>query len=701
MGLRADRQRRRRRLSGARVSADLFTLLGIRPIVGRVFVPAEDVYGAGHVAIVSERLWRQRLGATSDLSARSITLNGERHAVVGVMPRDFRLPDADVWAPLALEPFALAQHGTRPLIVVGRLADGATIAHARAEMDSIAADLARRFPDASTGWGAEVISLDEHLVGRIRPTLILVWGAVALVLLAACANTAGFMFARAGARRQEIAVRAALGAGRARLVRRLLGESVSLALIAGCVGIPFASALLTVLVRLAPPDLMSLAEARIDVRVAVFSAGLSVVTGVAFGLLPALRATQDDLSPLLRAGRAEGAALPAVFRNAAIACQIAIALIVLICAGLLVRSFDRVLAVEPGLDPERVLTMTVAPGPRYAEPARRAMFFAQLLHDLEAIPGVVSAGFVSHPPLASPPLTVDFSVDGRTTPPGALQSAAYSAVGGQWFETMGVTLLRGRRFAPGDADGAPPVVVISANLAKLLWPAGDAVGHRLIVGGTIGADQAAREIVGVAGDVRASLESAPPLQIYVPYPQNPWPSMSVAVRTSGDPGLWSRRVREAVSALDPDQAPYNVRTFDQIVSRAVATRRFQAQIVSLFALVALALALGGVYGIVTYTVRLRTREIGVRMALGAPRRSLIFLAVRDSMVAALAGIMAGVLIAAALTRALERMLYEIPATDPITFAIAIAIAGTIAAGGAMLAAGRATSIDPLSALRVD
>ena len=444
-----------------------------------------------------------------------------------------------------------------------------------------------------------------------------------------------------------------------------------------------------------------MADARIDLRVAVFSAGLSIVTGVVFGLLPALRATHDDLSPLLRAGRAGGAALPAVFRNAAVACQIAVALIVLICAGLLVRSFDRVLAVNPGVDSARVVTMTVAPGPRYAEPARRAAFFAQLLHDLEAIPGVVSAGLVSHPPLASPPLTVDFSVEGRTTAQGTLPSAAYSAVGGQWFETMGVTLVRGRRFAPGDSDGAPPVVMISANLAKLLWPAGDAVGHRLIVGGTIGADQAAREIVGVAGDVRMSIESAPSLQIYVPYPQNPWPSMSVAVRTSGDPALWSRRLREAVSALDPDQAAYNVRTFDQIVSRAVATRRFQALIVSLFALVALALSLGGVYGIVTYTVRLRTLEIGVRMALGAPRRSVILLAVRDSMIAATAGIVAGVLIASALTRALERMLYEIPATDPMTFAGAVAVAAAIAGVGAMLAAGRATSNNPLSALRVD
>ncbi|HVD93418.1 MAG TPA: FtsX-like permease family protein, partial [Vicinamibacterales bacterium] len=479
------------------------------------------------------------------------------------------------------------------------------------------------------------------------------------------------------------------------------GESVTLAIVAGITGIPLASGLLAVLVSLAPPDLTSLSGAAIDLRVAVFSIVLSIVTGIVFGLVPALRATGDDLSPLLRGGRSGGAASPAVFRNAAVACQMAIALIVVICAGLLVRSFDRLLAVHPGVDPHRVLTMTVAPGPRYADPARRAAFFAQLLHDIEAIPGVVSAGLVSHPPLASLVLTVDFSVEGATTSQRAMPSASYSAVGGKWFETMGISLLRGRGFTPRDTEGTPAVVIISANLAKLLWPAGDAVGHRLIVGGTIGADSSPREIVGVASDVRASLESAPPLQIYVPYPQNPWPSMSVAVRTVGNPALWTGPVRAAVSALDPDQAVYNIRTFDQIVSRAVATRRFQALIVSLFAVVALALCLSGVYGVVTYTVRLRTREIGVRMALGAPRGSLIRLAVRDSMVSATAGIVAGLLIASALTRALARMLYEIPPTDTVTFAAAVACAAAIAALGATIAARRATSIDPLTALRVE
>jgi putative ABC transport system permease protein len=689
------------RLSGARVSAELFPLLGVRPILGRTFLPSEDVYGASHVVLVSQRLWQQRLGA-SQLSERTLVLNGVPHAVVGVMPRDLRLPDADVWVPLALEPFALAQRGTRALTVVGRLAGGATLAQARSEMDAIAADLARRFPDANAGWGADAIPLDEHLVGRIRPTVLLLWGAVGLVLLAACANTAGLMFARAGARRQEIAVRRALGAGRARLVRRLLGESVTLALVAGVAGIPLASALLALLVRLAPPDLPSLGDARIDLRVAAFSVALSIVTGVVFGLLPALRTTHDDLSPLLRGGRSDGAAAPATFRNAAVACQMAIALIVLICAGLLVRSFDRLLSVDVGFDPQRVLTMTVAPGPRYADPTRRAAFFAQLLRDLEAIPGVVSAGFVSHPPLAAPPLTVDVAVEGRAPPtPRSIPSASYSAVGGKWFETMGVPLLRGRGFASSDAAGAPPVVVISENLARLLWPGSDPVGHRLIVGGTIGADTTPREVVGVAGNVRASLESPPPLQIYVPYSQNAWPSMSVAVRTSGDPAQWSRSARAAVSALDPDQAVYNVRPFDQIVSRAVATRRFQMLIVSLFALVALALSFSGVYGIVTYTVRLRTREIGIRMALGAPPPSVLLLAVRDSLIWSVAGIFAGGLVAMGVTRALTGMLYDIRPTDPLTFAMAAAGATAIAACGSALAARRATSIDPLDALRVE
>lgn len=313
---------------------------------------------------------------------------------------------------------------------------------------------------------------------------------------------------------------------------------------------------------------------------------------------------------------------------------------------------------------------------------------------------MVSAGFVSHPPLVGPRLSVDFTVAGRDAARSPAMPASYSAVGGRWFETMGVPIVRGRACAPEDAAGSPPVIVISDNLARLLWPDGDAIGHRLIVGGTIGADATPRAIVGVAGDVRGSLDAPPPRQIYVPYAQNPWPSMSVAVRTSGDPLQWSRAARAAVSTLDPDQAIYNLRPFEQIVSRAVATRRFQMSIVSLLALVALALSFSGVYGVVAYSVRLRTHEIGVRIALGAPRQSVLLLAVRDSMVWSIAGVAAGGIVASLATHALAGILYDIGPTDPLTFAAAAASTCALAAIGSALAARRATAIDPLDALRV-
>lgn len=691
------------RLIGARVSADLFPLLGIRPIVGKTFSAEDDVFGGPRVAVVSEALWQRRLGSDRDLARHTLVLNGVSHAVVGVLPHGFSLPAADVWVPLALEPFALAQPGTRALTVVGRLRNGASPAQASAELDAISQRLAARSRSGDTGWGAGAVPLQDQLVGAVRPTLLVAWGAVGLVLLIACANTASLMLARAAVRRREIAIRQALGAPRSRIAARVLGEGLVLALAGGVLGLALAVVLLRVVIALAPPDLPRLDGVGIDIPVAIFTAALSAATALVFGWLPAVRASQTGLSDELRAGTrgTTGAAGHTTLRHLAVSCQVGLTLVVLVGAGLLIRSFARASSIDAGFQSERVLTMTVSlPDARYGDPGRRSAFFSELLRRSAALPGVESAGFVSHVPLAGAPLTVDVTVDGRTGS-GARETllANCSVLAGDWFGTMRIPLIRGRMFSDRDGPGAPPVVIVNARLAARLWPGGDAVGHRLIVGAATGADQRPREIIGIAGDVRASLEAGPPDQVYLPHAQNPWPTLTMAIRTSGEPGRWTDPLRSTVLSIDPDQAVYNVRPFDSIVARALAARRFQAFIIVVFAAAALVLAAAGVYSVVAYGVRQRRQEIGVRLALGARGLDVVALAVGDSLRWAGWGLLCGGALAFVAARSLAGILYEIPPTDAAAFIGAAAVTSFVIVMGSAIAARAALTVDPLTALR--
>jgi putative ABC transport system permease protein len=696
------------RLTGARVSADLFPLLGVTPVAGRMFRADEDVFGAPRVAIVSESLWQRRLGSERDLAGRSLLLNGVAHAVVGVLPRGFRLPEADVFVPLALEPFAVSQPGNRALTIVGRLKDGATPAHAAAEVDAIARRLGEGglvlgSPKGDGGWGAAASPLNEHLTGPSRPTLLIAWGAVALVLLIACANTASLMLARSASRRHEIAVCRALGASRSRLAARVLNECMVLALAGGILGLPLAVALLKVVVSLAPPDLPRLDGLGLDLPLLAFTAGLSAATALLFGFLPAARSSRSDLSDDLRDGGrgALGGVAHATLRHLTVSCQVGLTVVVLVGAGLLVRSFARVGAIDPGFRADDVLTMTVSlPDAKYGDSRRRVEFFTQLLQRTGALPGVDAAGFVSHTPLAGAPLTADVAFEGGPGPPAVRTVLAnVSVVGGDWFAAMRIPLVRGRQFTDRDAAGMPPVVIISARMASRLWPNADPIGRRLVVGGTLGADRAPREIVGVAGDVRMSLEQAPPDQVYMPYAQNPWPTMSVVARTAGDPSRWANPLRSAVYAIDPDQAVYNLRSLDAVIARAVAARRFQVFVLSLFAGVALVLAATGVYSVVSYGVRQRHQELGVRLALGAHTADLLVLAVGDSLRWAAAGLAGGSVLAFFAARSLAGALYEVPPTDMVTFAGAVAAATAVVMLGATAAARSALRVEPIVALR--
>jgi putative ABC transport system permease protein len=696
------------RLTGARVSSDLFPLLGVTPIVGRTFTPEEDVFGRPRVALVSEGLWQRRLESDRDLTGRAIVLNGVSHAVVGVLPRGFRLPEADVFVPLALEHFTLTQPGNRALTVVGRLRNAATPAQAAEELDAIARRLSageggpvhRSLGEG--GWGAVAVPLNDHLTGPARPTLLIAWGAVALVLLIACANTASLMLARSAARRQEIAICRALGASRARLAARVLNESLALAVAGGALGLPLAVALLKVLVALAPPELPRLDGIGLDVPLVIFTAGLSAATAVLFGFLPAARSSRGDLSGDLRAGGrgAVGGVTHATLRHLAVSCQVGLTMVVLVGAGLLVRSFARVGAIDPGFSADEVITMTVSlPDAKYSDPRRRVEFFDQLLRRTVALPGVESAGLVSHTPLAGAQLSADVSFEGTPETSAKAVAANCSVVGGDWFRAMRIPLVRGRAFTDRDVMGTPPVVIVNARLAARLWPNADPIGQRVVVGGSLGADRTPREIVGIAGDVRTSLEQDPPDQVYMPYAQNPWPTMGVMARTAGDPSRSASALRSAVYGIDPDQAVYNVRPLEAVIARAVAARRFQVFVLSLFAAVALVLAATGVYSVVSYGVRQRRHELGVRLALGAGKADVLLLTLGDSVRWAAAGMAAGIVLAFFAARSLAGALYEVPPTDFVTFAGAVVAAGAVVLLGSTVAARAALQIDPLVALR--
>jgi predicted permease len=685
------------RIAGARVTASLLPLLGVRPMIGRAFTVEEDVYGGRPLAILSYARW-QRLGAPSALDQRPVVLNGIAHEVIGVLSPDARLPgpaEPEVLVPYGIEPFALTQRGNRALTVIARLGSGASLDQARADL----LDISREVNEPSGGrWTFGATPLTEQLTARFRPTLLLLGGAVAILLLIACANVAGLSIVRMNARRGELAVYRALGASPGWIARRLFLESVLLASVAGAIGLGLSSLFLQLLIVVAPPDLSRLVEAEINLRVALFAFGLSIVSGSLAGLAPAIRGRRADLSGALRAHGPAGRA-DALLRQGALAAQVALSAVVLLGAGLLFRSFERASAVDLGFDPSRSLTMTIAPDHKYADAARRLAFFDEVIAKTGSLRGVESAGIVSHVPLAGAPLTADIVAHGRRGDPSSPLVANYSAAGGDWFRAAGIPIQRGRAFTATDGPGAQPVVVLNESLARALWPGADPLGRQVVVGATLGADPSPRMVIGIAGDVRASIEAPVPLQVYIPHAQNPWPTMTLVVRATGDPAALAPEIRGILRSIDPAQAAYNVRPFRDIVSRALASRRFQLWIVSLFALAAAALSAFGVYAAVAFTVTLRTGEIGVRLALGARPSSVMILAARDSVLASVAGLAAGVVVSAAGAQAMSSLLFGVSPLDPATFAGTAAGLAALTVSVSVLSARRAAWVDPIVTLR--
>lgn len=693
------------RALGARVSANLAPLLGIKAVLGRTFLPDEDRFGGHRVVLLSHGFWQRQFGADPNIIGQVLMLNGDLYSIIGILPPRLQLPSAELWVPLALEPYAMTQRGNRSLTVLARLKSRVTLAQAQAEMDMIIRGLRQGRADAEASWGVTLVPLQQQLVQRIRPTLLMLLGAVGAVLLIACANMTNLLLGRAAGRRHEMALRTALGADRSRLIRQLLIESLLLALVSGVVGLVLGVWGTDLLILHSPVEVPRASEIGLGRAVLLFALLLSFGTGVGFGLLPALHGSGMDLNASLRVGRngvVEGLGGNRL-RNLAVIFEVASAVVLLTVAGLMLRSLFRLQEVELGFHPENVLTMTISlPEPQYADSHRKTAFYAQLLEQVKVLPGVAAAGLVSHLPLAGPPLSADFSVEERPLPFAAEMSVDLVAVSPDFFHVLGIPLLKGRLFSERDREGAPPVVIINEVLAHQAWPEDQPLGNHLRLGGTIGASQTPREVIGVVGSVRsAGLETEPRPAVYVPLSQNPWPTMSVVVRTTADPLDLAAPVRRQILAIDPNQPVYRVRTMEQVRETLLAPRQFQLFLLAAYACVALALAATGVYGVMSNAVTLRTHEIGVRMALGARPSDVVRLVVGRGMVLAGLGAVVGLAGAAMLTQLLAGQLYDVPPIDPLTFAGVTGVLVVAALAACYFPAYRAAKVDPLLALRAE
>ena len=697
-------------LEVARVSASLFSVLRVGPALGRTFTADEDTPGKTDVVVLSYALWQGRFGGDPGVIGRRIQLDGVACEVVGVMPPGFSYPsDRQAWLPIPYdESFVSRQRAAWYLGGIARLKPGVTPEQAAAELETIGRNLARQYPDANEGVGLTTFPLHEAMVGDIRQSVLFLLGAVGLVLLIACANVANLLLARSAARESELAVRTALGARRGRLVRQLLTESVILSMAGGGLGLLLGVWGAAFLVSLKPQGIPRLDAVAVDPTVILFTFGIAVVTGLLFGAVPAFQATRGGLSASLKAG-GRGAVTHrggARVRGALVVAEMALAVMLLAGAGLLLRSFVRLQSVNPGFDAAQTLSFDVSlPRAGYADPPKQVAFFDQLLPRLRALPGVRASEAVMMLPLTGSSFNISFEIVGRPPVPLALQPSMEVRVATPgYFGAMAIPIARGRGFTDDDTAGQPPVLLLSEAAARTFFPGEDPIGKTINLGWGRGPGRprAGGQVVGIVGDVKAaSLGDPDEPHVYLPYRQWPDRTMSVVVKTTPPPASLVAAVRQEVHAIDPNLPLASVGSLEQIVSASISQQRFYMLLLTTFAGVALVLAAVGIFGVLSYAVSQRTREIGIRMALGAQGSSVIRLIVRQAMLLVACGVAAGLTLGLLLSQTMAKMLFSVTSTDPATY-VAVSVTLTVVALFACwLPARRATRVDPIVALRAE
>jgi len=697
------------RLKGNVVSIDFFDVLGRHPFLGRAFTQQEAQLGNNHVLVLSYGLWQRRFAANRAILGQTVKLSGDLYTIVGVMPPDFAFPaTAEYWTPLAMNLQNWQQRGGHYLQGVARLRPGATTASAQNDLNVLAARAQAAFPASNAGWDTTVISLQESITGNVRPVMLTITAAVGFVLLIACVNVANLLLSRSSARRREMGIRSSLGAGRARLIRQLLTESLLLASLGAAGGIALAWAGTRALVRLSPTFIPRAREIALDARVVVFTAAVALLTGILFGLAPAIQTARADLASALReSGRGNAIGFRRNrLRSILVIGEVALSLVLLSGAGLLMRSFYRLQSIDPGFDPHNVLTFrTNLPASRYTSDPKAnhqdvvAAFYTNALDRIRALPGVTAAGAGQIFPLAGDDYILSFTQIGKPpVPQGNEPSAAYYSVTPGYFEALHIPILKGRDFTAHDAGKAPLVAVISDAMARQYYPNENPIGQRIEMGN--GMDPA--EIVGIAGNVRdQALDTKGLVTVYFPASRDTFRTMYFGVRTAGDPSTLIAPIRTAIHQLDAELPLDAIGTVDGLVESSLSERRFAMLLMAIFAAVALALAMIGIYGVISYSVTQATQEIGIRMALGARRAHVLQMVFSYAGLLVAAGAVIGVGTSIAAGRLIASQLFEVRPTDPATYTAVASLLLATAIAACAIPAFRAMRVDPLVALRAE
>ncbi|HEX5883942.1 MAG TPA: ABC transporter permease [Pyrinomonadaceae bacterium] len=688
------------RIPGINVSANYFDVLGVKPTLGRAFLPGEDVAGREHVVVISDELWRRNFAANPEIINQTIPLNGQKYTIVGVMPRELSAlyRTVQMWSPLVFPENDRLSRGTHKYLVIGRLKSGVTLAQAREQMNTIAQRLEERYKN---GRGIRLMQIEELWVANVRSALLMMMVAVGFVLLIACTNVANLLLARATVRRREISIRIALGAGRGRLIQQFLSEGLLLSLIGSAMGIALAWWSMSLLGKIAFPFLPRSQEIRIDSRVLLFTLAVSILTSVVFGLIPSLQAGKTDVQETLKEGgnTMSAGSVGGWLRPILVVVEVAAAVVLLIGAGLMIRSILRIREVEPGLKPQNLLTAKLTlPREKYKDAESAIRFHQQVIERVRNLPGVESAGLTSHLPIEERGYNGNISVEGKTYPPNESPLVEFRAVSEDYFQSAGIPLLRGRLFSKRERDDTQPVIVINETMAKQIWPGEDPIGKRL-------GDDSKPTVIGVVGDVKNyGLLNKPAPEMYAPYTlKNFWPdmrwNMRLLVRSTLDDASIAAAVRREVQAVDPAQPIYAVQTMKLVIENTVRDKSLNTTLLTVFAGVSLLLAVIGVYGIMSYTVAQHTREIGIRMALGARPSSILKLIMGRGLVLVGVGAAIGVFASLGLTRFIENMLFGVTPTDPLTFVAIVALLGLVALLACLIPAQRAMRVDPIVVLR--